>query len=188
MGQGILLPKVAYYNPFFIVSGVFTTLGGALLYTVTSTTSNSAIYGFTVLLAIGTALASQAAYSIVLAKVEPQQISDAIGFINVAQNGGITLALAISGAVFQNTAYTKLREVLGGLGFSDEDIRSAVAGSQSAVFGKMGEALRREAIEAIVQSIDSTYCLVIAVGVVGLVATIFLKREKLVMEMGGGGA
>jgi hypothetical protein len=43
MGQGILMPVVQYYFPFYVVSGVFAVIGGALMYTVTSATSTSAI-------------------------------------------------------------------------------------------------------------------------------------------------
>lgn len=86
---GVLMMKIGYYLPFFVWSGVFTIIGAALMYTVTSTTSASAIYGFSVLIAIGAGPTSQAAYSIAPAKVLPHQIPAAIGFINVAQIGGV---------------------------------------------------------------------------------------------------
>ena len=60
MGQGIAMPFVGYYYPFYIVSGILTTTGGALMYTVDEGTSTSAIYGHSVLIAVGAA-----AYSIV---------------------------------------------------------------------------------------------------------------------------
>jgi hypothetical protein len=64
MGQGIVMPFVKYYCPFYILPGIFIAIVGALMYTVTSNTSTSAIYGYTVLIGIGAGLSSQAAYSI----------------------------------------------------------------------------------------------------------------------------
>jgi hypothetical protein len=188
MGQGILMPIVGYYYPFFIISGVFTLIGSALMYTVTSATSTSAIYGFTVLIAIGAGLTSQAAYSIAPAKVAPHQIATAIGFMNVAQIGGIMIALTISGTVFQNIAFRDLSQVLNGLGFDAEDIRSAIAGAQSVVYEKIPATVKAEAIEAIVQAIDKTYALIIAGSALALVTSVFLRREKLFMEISTGGA
>jgi MFS family permease len=188
MGQGILMPLVQYYFPFYVVSGVFTVIGGALMYTVTPATSTSAIYGFTVLIAIGAGIGSQAAYSITPVKVHSSKISDSIGFINVAQIGGIVLALSISGAVFQNTAFGSLTKILAGMGFSEQDVRSAIAGSQSAVFESVSEEVRGSVIEAIVQAIGKTYMLVVVAGAVALVSAVLMKRERLVMEMNTGGA
>ncbi|KAE9377238.1 MFS general substrate transporter [Stipitochalara longipes BDJ] len=188
MVQGILMPLVQYYFPFYIISGLFTVIGGALMYTVTATTSASAIYGFTVLIAIGAGIGSQAAYSIAPVKVHPSKISDSIGFINVAQIGGIVLALSISGAVFQNTAFGSLTKVLAGMRFSEQDIRSAIAGSKSAVFEGVSEEVRARAIEVIVQAIGKTYILVVAGGAVALVSAVLMRKEKLFMEMSTGGA
>jgi hypothetical protein len=63
MGQGILMPVVQYYFPFYVVSGVFAVIGGALMYTVTSATSTSAIYGFTVLISVSKDYSSYSSYS-----------------------------------------------------------------------------------------------------------------------------
>ena len=188
MGQGILMPLVQYYFPFYLISGIFAVGGGALMYTVTATTSASAIYGFTVLIAVGAGIGSQAAYSIAPVKVHQSKISDSIGFINIAQIGGIVLALSISGAVFQNTAFGSLTKVLAGLGFSERDVRSAIAGSKSAVFEGVSEEVRARAIEAIVQAIGKTYMLVVVAGSVALVSAVLMKRERLRMEISTGGA
>jgi hypothetical protein len=188
MGSGIIMPLIGYYYPFYIVSGILTTIGAALMYTVTSATSTAAIYGYSILIAIGTGLVAQAAYSIAPAKVHPSKVSDAIGFINVAQIGGIVLTLSISGAVFQNTAFRNLSVVLNGLGFTESEIRSAIAGSQSTLFERVSESVKEKAIEAIVKSIGNVYALALAAGALGLVVSMFLKREKLFMDMSTGGA
>lgn len=174
------MPFVGYYYPIYIVSGVLTTTGGALMYTVNEGTSTSAIYGYSVLIAVGAGLIAQAAYSIVSAKVRPGQVSDAIGFINVAQIGGTTIALSAS--------IQRSQEVLSGMEFSEADIRAAVAGSQSKVFERMSEEVRNRAIEKIVESIGATYGLVITAVAVAVVTSLWLRRERLFMEVSVGGA
>ena len=158
------------------------------MYTVKASTSTSAIYGYTVLIAVGAGLAAQGAYSIAPAKVQPHQVPAAIGFINVAQIGGVVIALTISGTVFQNIAFTDLGKVLYPLGFNASDVQGAIAGSQSTLFESLSVEIKYNAIEAIVQAIDKTYALVITAGALALVTSVFLKREKLFMEMSTGGA
>ena len=187
MAQGVLMPKLGYYYPFYIIAGVLTTIGGALMYTVKSTTSASAIYGFTVLIAIGSACTSQAAYSIAPGKVQPHQISDAIGFINVAQIGSIVIGLTVSGSVFQNTAFRNLNAVLQPLGLGPEEVRSAIAGAHSAVFEQLTGKVREDAVSAIVGAMNQTYALVMAGGALALVTSVLLRREKLGMKMAVGG-
>jgi hypothetical protein len=74
------------------------------------------------------------------------------------------------------------------MGFSSEEIRSAVAGAQSVVFDKISDEVRGKAIDAIVHAIDQTYALIIAGSALALVTSVFLKREKLLMEMSTRGA
>ncbi|KAF2026906.1 MFS general substrate transporter [Setomelanomma holmii] len=80
-----LLPFVIVNIVVYLTACEFITVGGALFFgTLRESTSNAAIYGFSVLLAIGAGLAQQCAYSIATAKVLAQG-ADAIGFINNAQ-------------------------------------------------------------------------------------------------------
>jgi hypothetical protein len=81
-----------------------------------------------------------------------------------------------------------LTKVLAGMGFSEQDVRSAIAGSQSAVFESVSEEVRGRVIEAIVQAITKTYMLVVVAGAVALVSAMLIKRERLVLEMSTGGA
>jgi hypothetical protein len=78
--------------------------------------------------------------------------------------------------------------VLNGLGFTESEIRSAIAGSQSTLFESVSESVKEKAIEAIVKSIGNVYALALAAGVLGLVVSVFLKSERLFMEMSTGGA
>jgi Major Facilitator Superfamily len=195
MLNGALMPKFGFYQPWFLVAGLFMTLGGALMYSlVDATTSNSTIYGFSVLMAIGAGLSQQAAYSVAPVKVAlhpkqgPRRIPDAIGFINVAQIGAIVIALTITGTVFQNIAYRHVSTALAGLGFSSTDIHAALAGAKSTVFTSpaVTPEIRAEVVAGIVKAIGDGYILVIVAGGVLVACSVFMRWERLFMEVGAG--
>ncbi|KAJ9614200.1 hypothetical protein H2200_002336 [Cladophialophora chaetospira] len=187
MLNGAFLPKFGYYMPWYLLAGVFMTAGGACMYTIDSDTSPSRIYGYSILLAIGCGAANQSGYSIAAAKVKPEEISAAIGFVNVAQIGSIVISLTIAGTVFQNLAYENLRSALVEYGFTESELRSAVAGTQSAVFQRGTEEVKQLAVKAIIKSMDSVFILTIAAGAVTVVAAAFMRREKLFMQTVAGG-
>ena len=175
--NGILMPKYGYYMPWFLFSGVFMTIGGALMYTTQTNTPIANIYGYTILLGVGMT-SYQSAYSVASTKVSTDEVPVVIQFINVAQSGGILMALTISTVLFQNIAYKDLLAILGQAGYSPIDIRAAIAGARSEVLESAPPGLRTAAINAIVHAVDNTYVLVIAAGAFQVVCACFLKREK----------
>ncbi|ORX96462.1 putative multidrug resistance protein B [Clohesyomyces aquaticus] len=188
MGSGHVLGLIGYYFLLYIVGGAFLLVGASPMLTVRAGTQIGAIYGFEVLIAIGAGLIAQIGYSVAPSKVSPQDMAAAIGFINVAQIGGLVIALAISGTVFQNTTLHQLSKLLTPLGFSASQIKDTVAGSQSSLFNNLSSEVRSEAIELIVKSISNIYALVITAGAVCLVGGALLKREKLFGSKGVVGA
>ncbi|ESZ96547.1 hypothetical protein SBOR_3049 [Sclerotinia borealis F-4128] len=191
MAQGVLMPKFGYYWPFFVIWGVFALAGGAAMTTVTTSTTAGSIYGWSILIAIGCGMTTQASYSIAPAILgrdgRGSEVPASIGYINVAQIGGVVIGLAVSGAVFQNTAFIKVSEAFAGQGFTTEQLRSATAGSQSAIYATVSQELRDKAIEGIVEAMDKTYYLVVSGAALTLILSFFLKRERLFMEMAVGG-
>jgi hypothetical protein len=154
------------------------------MHTIDITTSTSAIYGYEVLLAIGTGATMQIAYAVSVAKVKQHDVQNAIGFINVAQIGTLAISLSIAGSVFQNRGFINLREALEGYGFSEQDLRAALAGAQSAVLNGSGEVVREKAIMAIVKTLDSVWILTIVAGAVSLIGGLFMW-EKLNLQAAG---
>ncbi|GAB1204745.1 hypothetical protein APSETT445_003408 [Aspergillus pseudonomiae] len=166
--------------PFITVNVTFAMLsGGTLMYFVTSSTTAAAIYGFEVLIAIGAGLTQQMGYSIACIKVKPQDVAAAVGFVNVAQLGSITIALAISGSVFQNVGFGRLQEALQDYNFSEADIRSALAGTQSSLLIQSDANVVDLTVGAISHTIGSVFGLIIAAGALALVSSFCMKREKL---------
>lgn len=185
--NGALLPKFGYYAPWYLFAGICMTVGGALMHTIDSKTSPSRIYGYSILLAIGSGAGMQSGYSIAAAKVKPDEVSAAIGFINISQIGSIVISLTIAGSVFQNLAFNNLQTALAGHGFTDGQIRSALAGTQSVIFQQSNEQVRQQAIDAIIKAMDSVFILPIAAGALAIVCSILMRREKLFMQAVAGG-
>ncbi|KAH8912069.1 MFS general substrate transporter [Coniochaeta sp. PMI_546] len=177
---GHFLPRIQYYMTMYIVSGLFITLGGALLYGFLDPDAKIPnIYGFTVIIAVGAGITLQISYAVASLKVGQEDEGDAISLQNVAQIGGTVIALVIAGQVFQSGAVHNLKEVLAGQGFSDADIQAAVAGAQSVVFEKVTGALRDAAIRAITSAMKKSFILVIVAGAVVTVSGAALRFERL---------
>jgi MFS family permease len=182
MIQGVAMPKVGYYRPFFLAAGILQLLSGSLIYSlVRPETSNVLVYGLSVLSGIGAGIAQQAAYSVVQAKVSPAQIPDAVNFINFAQIGGMVYVLTIASAIFQNTGSRRLHTVLQGqaVKFTEQNIQAALAGAKSDVFSSVAPAVREKLIAVIVDGIGDVYVLMIVAGGVSLVAAVLMKGEKM---------
>ena len=173
--------------PWYVVSGVASLIGGSLMYTVNSTTSSGVIYGYSIPIAIGAGASLQVGYSVAAAIVKPLEVPSAIGFINMAQLGGTTIALTIAGQVFQSYAFKNVKAALEGFNFSDADIHGAIAGTQSSLLGSLSEEVRANVLKGVVDAIQRCYILIIAGGAVSLIAAAFMKREKLFLEMTAGG-
>ena len=185
MFAGGLLPVVGRYAPWYFPASMLMIVGGTFMYRVEPTTPTASIYGFEVLIAVGVGLVFQTGYNVAAAKVDPVDVPASIGFINVAQIGSIAIALSVSGALFQNLGYTYLSEVLASYEFSDDVLRSALAGIESVVLNREGLVVRGLAIDAIVRTIDKLYALVLAAGALTLLCACFMRWEKLKLERVG---
>jgi hypothetical protein len=175
------------YMPWYLVSAPMIIVGGVLMFLVTPTTHVAAIYGFEILIAIGSGLTQQIGYSVAAASVKPHEVPAAIGFMNVAQIGSVAIALSISGAIFQNVGFASLRDALQGYNYSESELRNALAGAQSVILSKGGDKVVGLAISAIVGTISKLYALIIAAGCLMLVSAVFMKRERLQLNPAAGG-
>lgn len=183
--SGGALPKVGYYMPWSLASGILITTGSALMFTIDATTSPANVYGYSILMAVGSGLTIQMAYSVGPLKVALNpawgqvMIPDLIGFMNTAQIGSIVHALAISGAVFQNLAFHNLKSSLGPMGFTDSQLHQAISGLKSEVLINSTAQTKALAVEAIISAMDHVWILGVAGGGALVIAALFLKREKI---------
>lgn len=170
------------------------TVGGALMYTVKISSPSANIYGYSILIAIGSGLTYQAGYAIAGVKVSllgwsGKDVQSAISLQNISQIGGTLLSLLLSGQVFQSLARNNLKSALSGEGFSDADINSAIAGTQSAMFDRLNPQQAESATQAITDAMRRVYILSITAGALSLVSALLMKKERLfgVKATAGGG-
>ncbi|OQE23756.1 hypothetical protein PENSTE_c008G04708 [Penicillium steckii] len=180
LANGAAMTKLGYYMPWYLVGGMLTAIGGGLMTTVTEHTSTPRIHGYSALIGIGAGMYIQTSFSVAQAKVPPARASDAASFIALAQNLGITLALAISGAVFQNLALDKLHVLLPQV--PREALRQAILGPSSGLLQGLPENVRKEALHLIVKSMSHTYYLVVVAGCLAALGSLFMKRERIFVQ------
>jgi hypothetical protein len=162
------------------------TIGGTLMYTIDIHSAPGKIYGYSVIIALGSGLTFQAAYTIAAlnaqsANLSAKDIQSSVSLQNVSQIGGTLVCLLISGQIFQSYAFQNLKAVLGGM-FSDIEIRGAITGSQSVVFEGLSDAVREAALEAIMGAMKKVYILSIVAGALSLVCALGMKKERLFVE------
>lgn len=141
--------------------------------TVDKDGANGRVYDYTVIIAIGAVCFIQAGFAVAQAKVPRPRGSDAGGFIALAQNLGIVLALAISGSIFRNAAIGSLQKVLPDIPI--DDLRGAVSGANSGLLAQLPPAIRDEVLSVVVAAMSKTYILVIIAGAVTIVGSLFMS-------------
>jgi MFS family permease len=180
--NGALMARFGYYMPWYTLGGLFAVAGSALMYTVTQDTSESRIYGYTVLIAVGVGMFLQASFSVAQAVVEPDDVAPAVGFITLAQFLGITMALAIANAVFLNASENGIAQILPDMPRSE--IQQAIEGTTAEFVQGLSPEVRKLVLDAIVAAIGKTYLLVVAAGSLVVTLSLFMKKEKLFTNAG----
>jgi MFS family permease len=176
---GIALAKVGYYSPFYIAGTILGLIGSALLHVVKLDTNAGKLYGYTILVGLGTGIFVQAGFSIAQAKVPPEQLGAATGFIALGQLIGPTIALSVAGTVLINTATSGLQELLPNTPVAE--IKNAIAGTAGELLDSLDPATRTAALEIIVNSISKVYILAITAMAVAIVCAACLRHERIVI-------
>jgi MFS family permease len=175
--NGALLSNFGYYMPWYTLGGLLVAAGGALMYTVDQNTSDSRIYGYTVILGLGVGMFLQASFAVAQAIVAVEDVPAAVGFMTLAQYTGITIALAIANTLYLNSSQAKISQILPDISMAE--IQAAMTGVSGGFLDKLSPRVRAQVLDAIVGSIDQTYILVTAAGSLVAVLSLFMKREKL---------
>ncbi|KAH0537074.1 hypothetical protein FGG08_006115 [Glutinoglossum americanum] len=178
--NGAILSKHGFYMPWYLVGGIFILIGGVLMFTVDETSSTSRIYGYSILIGIGSGCYIQASFSVAQAKVSTNEISSVVGFITCSQIMGITIALAIANSVFLNDAAKSIAVILPDAPYAE--VKAAIAGVGSTFFSTLDPDVRQSVLHAIVQAIDKIYILVITAGAITVVLSAVMKRESIYLE------
>ncbi|PZC88276.1 hypothetical protein A1F95_11005 [Pyrenophora tritici-repentis] len=177
--SGSLLHLIKVYMVLYVIASIFLVVGGGqLIVYLNPNPSTALIYGLSFIVAVGTGLSMITRYTVATLTLKPD-VGPGLKLQNVSQIGGQVIALAIAGQIYQSTAIKELKAALSGQGFTEAEIKSAVAGSQSALLHQLSGELRERAIEAIAHAMQMPFVTIPVAGVVMLFATFCMKREKL---------
>ncbi|KAL9014344.1 MAG: hypothetical protein Q9173_001014 [Seirophora scorigena] len=175
--NGALMLKFGYYMPWYVAGSILALIGSALMYTVEMDTSNSAVYGYTVLVGIGAGLFLTAGFSVVPFLVKPHDINNAIGFMAVAQVIGGNIFLSMAGCMYQNFGQSKLQPFL--TGYSATDVSGVIAGASNPAFEALPEDLKHAVIVQINEVMTYSWAIMIAGAAISVVLAPFLGRKKI---------
>ncbi|EME47191.1 hypothetical protein DOTSEDRAFT_124412 [Dothistroma septosporum NZE10] len=170
---GTVVSKTGRWLPWFFYGGALVLTGGALMYTVSPTTSTAKIYGYTILIGSGTGAYIQMPFNACQECVDPALIPAAVGLITWAQLAAPAITLSIANAVFLNTAKNKLATILP----PDAPALSIVSGVGKDYLQRLKQETREEVVGAIVHSLGKSYVLVITSGALTLVLSVFLLNR-----------
>lgn len=178
---GATLPAIGRYQIIYIVGGIFTLAGAASMAALMDDdTAESLVMGLEAVIAIGLGMHWQHGASICnVINKEPKSKVDSIVLITMAQMGGIAVALAMGGAIYQNVGFNLLSDALAGQDYSDHDIREALAGVSSRVWNSRDPVVLARGVEAVAKVIAREFWIVAAGGALCLVCGLLMKREKL---------
>ncbi|KAJ5766310.1 uncharacterized protein N7511_003926 [Penicillium nucicola] len=175
------LPLFGRYNLIYIIAGIATVAGaGAMAGTLSPDVSESQVLGFEAIIGVGLGCSFQHGVGVsnVINKTPRDRVDSAVMF-NMAQMGGIAVALAIAGSIYQNVGYTLLTDAIGESGYSGKDLREALAGVSSAVWQSGDPEVLSRGIGAVATVIGREFYLVIAGGAVCLVCGLVMRWERL---------
>lgn len=156
-----------------------TVAAALFLAYLSPSTPTARVYGFSILMGVGTGITMQLGYAVASLKVVPSDIFSAINLQNIAQIGATVICLVIASQVFQSTAVRNLNQVIAGQNFTPREIHDAVAGTQSTLFESLDGDTRAAAIEAITSAIRQAFAIPLVAGAIGLISSLSMSRERL---------
>lgn len=174
---GATMGRTGYHMVWYLMSGIFLTSGGAMMYNVSANTQPANIYGYAILLGLGMTT-TQAGYAVAPLLVKPDRVAEVIQFLNISQGQSQLIGLTIASSIFQSLTYSGLKAVLAGTQYSDVEIQAAIAGAQSTVLETATPELRSRCIDVIVDTIEDAWVLVIAAGALYTLCSLFLTHRR----------
>ncbi|CAL8575783.1 hypothetical protein XPA_001687 [Xanthoria parietina] len=193
--NGFFMPRVGYHKPWFVGGSALYLVGCALMYTNTPTTPIAHIYGYSIPMGLGSGAYLMAGFDVVEKMVGPDELSNAVSFMAIAQDIGLILLLALAGSIYQNTTTARLRPLLASSSSGEAaDVDILLAGTSNDAFQSLQpESLKADVVREVTRGIGGVWALLMAAAAVSLVAALGLGngsvygREKGVGEAAGDG-
>jgi len=180
VASGATLSATGLYTPWYIFGSICCIIGYSLLYTITPTTSDAAIYGYLVLIGTGVGCYGQLSFAVAQAINPKAETEAAISFIMQSQLLGIVVSLTIAGSVFVTHATADLAALIPNASLSD--LTDALAGVNAVYLKSLPQDIQDQALSVIVRNMDRVFILGITGGAVSLLCGIFLTHRRLDMS------
>ena len=105
--------RVGYYMPPMLISPILTTVGAALLYTLTPTSNHSHWIGYQIVYGFGTGMAMQTSTLAAQTVLERSDISTGMALNFFGQNLGGAIFVPVAQNIFENYLQMKLKGIAG---------------------------------------------------------------------------
>ena len=105
----------------------------------------------------------------------------AVAFINLAQIGGLVIALTLANTIFLNVAQSQISRVLPGA--DSTTVKAAISGAGSTFLKTLSKDVQRQVLHGIVVAISKSYILCLAAGALGLVLAMGMKWERAILVL-----
>ncbi|KAK9772341.1 putative Major facilitator superfamily (MFS) profile domain-containing protein [Seiridium cardinale] len=175
--NGALMPRLRYYAPWYIFGNSVILAGSTLMFTLDTTTSDSAIYGYTALIGMGVGSFLTASVAIAQAMVDASDSSNAVGALVGAQNVGAITFLGVSGSIYGNVGVKLLGQVLPDMPAAD--LLQLTTGTHSPLYESLSAELQSEISTQVTFAIRDSFGIVVAASALGFIASLFLIRHKV---------
>ncbi|KFY44979.1 hypothetical protein V494_01232 [Pseudogymnoascus sp. VKM F-4513 (FW-928)] len=113
LASGVMVAKLGYYTPFFILSSIITTIGAGLFTTFTPSTGHSKWIGYQVLYGIGLGFAIQQPLNVVQTVLGRADISTGTAIVTFVRFLGPAIFLPVAQNIFLSQLISKLGNIPG---------------------------------------------------------------------------
>ncbi|KAI0850542.1 putative efflux pump antibiotic resistance protein [Daldinia vernicosa] len=183
---GPLFNRYPVYMPWFTDGAALMLIGNGLLTTIGYAVSRGAVCGYTVIQGAGCGPVTQLGYTVAQIKArraDPNSLPDVTGFMSCSQMAGLALSLGIATTIFLNGTTRDIAIILPGVPRSV--IQATIDGAGTSLVQGLSPELQLRVLEAIANNVATVFYMNIAGAGLGLILSLFLKREKLQLGLPG---
>jgi MFS family permease len=110
---GVIISRIGYYNPFFLLASIIMPIGVGLLSTFTPSAGNAKVVGYQILVGIGLGCGMQQPFTVVQTVLERSDIATGSALIMFARFLGSAIGLPVAQNIFLNSLVSKLKNLPG---------------------------------------------------------------------------
>ncbi|KAI1402964.1 major facilitator superfamily domain-containing protein [Hypoxylon fuscum] len=108
LSSGVIVSKVGYYTPFFLLSSAIMSIGAGLLATLTPSTSQDKWVGYQILFGIGLGFGAQQPLNVVSTVLEKSDIATGSAVVMFTRFLGSAIFLPVAQTIFLNSLVSRL--------------------------------------------------------------------------------